>query len=155
MLKDDWLTQMVGCAQIHGVGAVGARLLYPDRRIQHAGVIIKFYRGLAGHAFNGLPDWNEGYLAYAKVLRNYTAVTAACLLTPRKLFLEMGGLDESNFGVAYNDVDYCYRFIEKGYRVVYTPEAELIHHEGFSRGFCDDIKRMFTSIEKTKSTGMP
>ena len=127
VLKEDWLTQMVGCAQTHGVVAIGARLLYPDRRIQHAGVIIKFYRGLAGHAFNGLPGWNEGYLAYAKVLRNYTAVTAACLLTPRKLYLEMGGLDENNFGVAYNDVDYCCRLIEKGYRVVYTPEAELIH----------------------------
>jgi len=138
VLRKDWLSQMVGYGQISGVGATGAKLLYPDRRIQHAGVLIKFYRGMAGHAFKGASERETGYLAYPKVLRNYSAVTAACLLTPRKLFIEMGGFDEKGFKVAYNDVDYCGRLMDRGYRVVYTPEAELIHHEGFSRGFCDN-----------------
>ncbi|OQB56153.1 MAG: Chondroitin synthase [Deltaproteobacteria bacterium ADurb.Bin151] len=136
--RKDWLSQMVGYGQIPGVGATGAKLLYPDRRIQHAGVLIKFYHGMAGHAFKGVSEHETGYLAYPKVLRNYSAVTAACLLTPRKLFIEMGGFDEKDFKVAYNDVDYCGRLLNRGYRVVYTPEAELIHHEGFSRGFCDN-----------------
>ena len=138
VLRKDWLSQMVGYGQITGVGATGAKLLYPDRRIQHAGVLIKFYHGMAGHAFKGMSEKETGYLAYPKVLRNYSAVTAACLLTPRKLFIEMGGFNEKDFKVAYNDVDYCGRLIDRGYRVVYTPEAELIHHEGFSRGFCDN-----------------
>ena len=138
VLRKDWLSQMVGYGQIAGVGATGAKLLYPDRRIQHAGVLIKFYHGMAGHAFKGASEHETGYLAYPKVLRNYSAATAACLLTPRKLFIEMGGFDEKGFKVAYNDVDYCGRLLDTGYRVVYTPEAELIHHEGFSRGFCDN-----------------
>ena len=135
VLKKDWLSQMIGYGQINGVGATGAKLLYPDGRIQHAGVLIKFYHGMAGHAFKGVSEHETGYLAYPRVLRNYSAVTAACLLTPRKLFIEMGGFDQKDFKVAYNDVDYCGRLLSRGYRVVYTPDAELIHHEGFSRGF--------------------
>lgn len=138
VLNKEWLSQMVGYGQLMGVGAVGARLFYPDHRIQHAGVLIKFYQGMAGHAFKGLSEQDPGYLGYAKVVRNYSAVTAACLLTPKKLFLELGGFDDTDFKVAYNDVDYCGRLLDKGYRMVYTPEAVLTHHEGFSRGFCDD-----------------
>lgn len=138
VLKKEWLAQLVGYGQMPGVGAVGARLLYPDKRVQHAGVLLKFYHGLAGHAFKGLPEHETGYLCYAKVLRNCSAVTAACLLTPRKLFMEMSGFDEKDFKVAYNDVDYCGRLLSRGCRVVYAPEAELVHHEGFSRGFSDD-----------------
>ena len=138
VINKEWLKQMVGYAQMDAVGAVGARLLYPDRRIQHAGVLRKFYRGLAGHAFIRHSEWSLGYLGYPRVLRNYSAVTAACLITPRTLFLEMDGFDEHYFKVAYNDVDYCGRLLDKGLRVVYTPEAELFHHEGFSRGFTDD-----------------
>lgn len=138
VLNQEWLSQMVGYAEIAGVGAVGARLFYPDKKIQHAGVLIKFYHGMAGHAFKGMSEQDPGYLGYAKVLRNYSAVTAACLLTPKKLFLEMSGFDDKNFKVAYNDVDYCGRLLEHGHRMVYTPEAVLTHYEGFSRGFCDD-----------------
>jgi len=132
-----WLSQMVGYAQFHGVGAVGARLLYPDKRIQHAGIVHGYYGGLAGPAFKLTPAWDNGYLSYARVARNYLAVTAACMLTPRKTFLESGGFDEINFEVAYNDVDYCYRLANKGLRSVYCADAELIHHEGHSRGFLD------------------
>jgi len=132
-----WLSQMVGLAQFAGVGAVGARLLYPDKRIQHAGIVHGYYHGLAGPAFKLAPAWDNGYLSYARVTRNYSAVTAACLLTPRSVFLEMGGFDETKFEVAYNDVDYCYRLGARGLRSVYCADAELLHHEGHSRGFHD------------------
>jgi len=137
-----WLSQMVGYLQFSGVGAVGARLLYPDGKIQHAGVIHGLHHGLAGHAFKLMPSDNRGYLSLAMVTRNYSAVTAACMLTPRQLFLELGGFDEQNFAVAYNDVDYGYRLLEKGYRSVYCPTAELLHREGTSRGFDDNPKEV-------------
>jgi GT2 family glycosyltransferase len=132
-----WLSQMVGYAGIAGVGAVGARLLFPDRRIQHAGIVHGYYRGLAGPAFKLAPEWDNGYLSYARVARDYSAVTAACMLTPHKTFLELGGFDEVHFEVAYNDVDYCYRLGARGLRCVYCADAELLHHEGHSRGFFD------------------
>ncbi|MEG3841772.1 glycosyltransferase, partial [Microcoleus sp. herbarium14] len=138
VINPRWLSQMVGYAQIPDVGAVGARLLYPDGRIQHAGVIHGFHHGLAGHAFKLMDKYNRGYLSQAMVTRNYSAVTAACTITPRQLFLELGGFDEQNFAVAYNDVDYGYRLLERGYRCVYCPDAELLHKEGTSRGFTDN-----------------
>lgn len=138
VITPDWLSQMVGYLGIPGVGAVGARLLFPDGRIQHAGIVHGYYNGMAGPAFKLLPAWNHGYLSYTMVARNYSAVTAACLLTRRDLFLSAGGFDAQNFSVAYNDVDYCYRLEASGHRVVYCPAAELIHHEGYSRGFADN-----------------
>jgi len=137
VVEPRWLSQMVGYALFNGVGAVGARLLYPDKRIQHAGIVHGYYGGLAGPAFKLAPAWDNGYLSYARVARNYSAVTAACMLTPRKTFLELGGFDEANFEVAYNDVDYCYRLGARGLRSVYCADAELLHHEGHSRGFLD------------------
>ena len=138
VLNEIWLSQMVGYLGIHGVGAVGARLIFPDQRIQHAGVVHGYYNGMAGPAFKLTPAWDNGYLSYATVTRNYSAVTAACMLTKRDLFLEFGGFDEKQFAVAYNDVDYCYRLHAAGYRMVYCPTAELIHHEGHSRGRIDN-----------------
>jgi len=137
-----WLSQMVGYAQLPGVGAVGARLHYTDGRFQHAGIVHGYFNGLAGPAFKLNPEWHNGYLSYAAVARNYLAVTAACMLTPRQLFLEMGGFDEAAFAVAYNDVDYGCRLSESGYRSVYCPGAKLFHHEGFSRGFSDDPREI-------------
>lgn len=138
VIEPDWLSQMMGYGQMEGVGAVGARLLYPDGRVQHAGIVHGYYHGLAGPAFKLHPSWHHGYLCYVSAARNYSAVTAACMLTTRALFCEMGGFDAKNFGVAYNDVDFCYRLIDRGYRCVYCPEAKLYHHEGFSRGFADN-----------------
>ncbi|MEG3926593.1 glycosyltransferase [Microcoleus sp. T3_D1] len=138
VINPRWLSQIVGYAQIPAVGAVGARLLYPDGRIQHAGVIHGLHHGLAGHAFKLMNSENRGYLSQAMVTRNYSAVTAACMITPRQLFLELGGFDEENFAVAYNDADYGYRLLERGYRCVYCPDAELLHKEGTSRGFTDN-----------------
>jgi GT2 family glycosyltransferase/glycosyltransferase involved in cell wall biosynthesis len=145
-----WLSQMVGYARIPGVGAVGAKLMFADGRIQHAGVIHGLYHGLAGPAFRLTPEREHGYLAYASVVRNYSAVTAACLLTSRHRFLELGGFDEAEFGVAYNDVDYCYRLVDQGYRCVYCPDAQLTHYEGFSRGFRDDPAEVAAFKQKYK-----
>ena len=141
-LNPDWLSQMMGYAQIPGVGAVGARLLYPNNQVQHAGIIHGLYGGLVGPAFKLNAPEDFGYLSYAAVLRNYGAITAACLLTKRDLFLSLGGFDEDAFAVAYNDVDLCYRLIDSGYRCVYVPSAELIHHEGTSRGFTDSPREV-------------
>jgi GT2 family glycosyltransferase/glycosyltransferase involved in cell wall biosynthesis len=132
-----WLSQMVGYLRVPGVGAVGARLLYPNGDIQHAGVVHGYFNGLAGHAFKNKSPHDNGYLSYARVLRNCSAVTAACMLTRRDTFLSVGGFDEKAFAVAYNDVDFCHRLVQHGLRVVYCPTAELIHHEGNSRGFID------------------
>jgi GT2 family glycosyltransferase/glycosyltransferase involved in cell wall biosynthesis len=145
-----WLSQMMGYAQMPGVGAVGAKLIFADGRIQHAGVVHGLYHGLAGPAFKLTPSWEHGYLAYASVVRNYSAVTAACLLTPRRHFLEFGGFNEAEFGVAYNDVDYCYRLVDQGYRCVYCPDAQLIHYEGYSRGFRDDPAEVAAFKQKYK-----
>jgi GT2 family glycosyltransferase/glycosyltransferase involved in cell wall biosynthesis len=134
VMSPGWLSQMVGYLGIAGVGAVGARLLYPDGRVQHAGVI--HWSGGTGpwHAFRFSPAWDSGFMGWSLVARNCSAVTAACMLTRRDLFIQLGGFDAKSFPVAYNDVDYCYRLVEAGHRVVYCPTAELIHHESLSRG---------------------
>ena len=144
VITENWLSQMIGYAQLPGVGAVGAKLIYPDGRIQHAGIIHGLHHGLAGHAFKLMSAENRGYLSQAMTGRNYSAVTAACMLTPRELFLKMNGFDEENFAVAYNDADYGYRLLENGYRSVYCPDAELIHREGTSRGFVDNPREEAT-----------
>ncbi|MDY7054710.1 glycosyltransferase [Limnospira fusiformis] len=144
ILNPDWLSQMIGYGQFEGVGAVGARLIFPNDTIQHAGIIHGLHHGLAGHAFKLTHRDDFGYLAYSKVVKNYSAVTAACLLTPKALFLEMGGFNQTDFAVAYNDADYGYRLSEAGYRCVYCPDAELIHREGTSRGFGDNPKEVAT-----------
>ena len=127
----------------HAGGRGGwARLLFPDGRIEHAGVIHGLYHGKAGPAFKLAPTWDNGYLSYARVARNYSAVTAACLLTRRDLFLSLGGFDEVAFPVAYNDVDYGYRVVDAGLRVVYCPGAEMLHHEGYSRGGVDNPEEL-------------
>jgi GT2 family glycosyltransferase len=131
VINPRWLSQMVGWARLPGIGAVGARLLFPDGRVQHGGVVTDLRNGLT--AFRGLPANKPGYLWYAKVSRNCAAVTAAAMLTPRRLFLDLGGFDEANFPIAYNDVDYCLRLRDAGFRIVYCGEAELAHHEGSSR----------------------
>jgi len=130
--SDGWLSAMVELAQDPGVGAVGARLLYPDGNIQHAGVVLGL-GGVASHLFLGLSSEEAGYFSWDRVVRGYSAVTAACMLVRRSVFEEVGGFDES-FAVAFNDVDFCIRVSRAGYRNVYTPHAELTHYESVSRG---------------------
>ena len=148
VIEPRWLSRMVGYARASNVGAVGARLLYPDGRVQHTGIVHGLHHGLAGHAFKLAANWEQGYLSHAKVTRNCSAVTAACMLTPRKLYLEMGGLNEHEFGVAYNDCDYGYRLIDRGLRCVCVAGAELIHHEGLTRGFCDNPREVANYRDK-------
>lgn len=128
-----WLEAMLEPAQDPEVGAVGARLLYPDGRIQHAGVVLGLGAGVAWHPFCFLPPDQPGYFAQPRVMRNWSAVTGACMLVPHRVFDDLGGFDES-FPTAFNDVDFCLRLRERGRRVVYTPFAELVHHESASRG---------------------
>ncbi len=143
-----WLSRMVGLAQLQGVGAVGARLLYEDDTVQHAGVVHGVHAGLPGHAFAGSSASDGGHMSLAKVTRNCAAVTAACMLTPRALFLQMGGFDEESFPVAYNDTDYCYRLGTEGHRVVYAADAELYHYEGQTRSHHDDPREEVAFLKK-------
>ncbi len=133
-LKPGWLEEMVGWMSIEGVGAVGAKLLYPDGTIQHAGVIVGSHGGLAEHIFHRLPGDTIGFNFLSHAARNVTAVTAACMLTSKAVFNEMKGFDETNLGMEYNDVDYCLRLAQAGKRIVFTPQATLLHHCGKSRG---------------------
>ncbi|MDY6975877.1 MAG: glycosyltransferase [Pseudomonadota bacterium] len=133
VISPDWLTYMVGHAEREDVGCVGAKLLYSDTRIQHAGVVLG-YGGGAGHAHKNFPLFHTGYLNRIVATNNYSAVTAACLLVKRTHFNAVNGLNEKDLSVAFNDVDFCLKV--KGLRVnnVYCAEAELFHHESVSRG---------------------
>ena len=133
ILVDDWMTLMVEQAQRPSIGAVGAKLLYGDGSVQHAGVVIGI-GGIAGHAFRHFPAHADGYFNFLRTANNYSAVTAACLMTRRAVFEEIGGFDEE-LAVAYNDVDLCLRIVRAGYRNIYLPYVELRHYESKSRGY--------------------
>jgi GT2 family glycosyltransferase len=151
-----WLDAMVSHALRAEVGAVGARLLYPDGAIQHAGVAISL-GGIGDHVLRGLPAGRPGYNSIAIATRNCSVVTGACLTTRREVFESTGGFDEL-LPVAFNDVDYCLKLRERGYLVVYTPEAELVHHESRTRGHTDDLserRRMYRRWGDTIVRGDP
>jgi GT2 family glycosyltransferase len=135
VISPEWLDELLGYGMMPGVGAVGAKLLYPDMRIQHAGVVLGT-QGLAGHAFQARQDSAVPleYQTYAHVARNYLAVTAACMLSHQTAFNAVGGFNERDLKVAWNDVDYCLRLRDAGYRVVFNPYAILHHFESQSRG---------------------
>ena len=132
VISPEWLDEMMGYGRLPGVGAVGAKLLYGDRRIQHAGVIMGVH-GLTGHACQPLQN-EQAPIEYALAARNYLAVTAACMLTRKSIFEEVGGLNAEDLKVGWNDVDYCLRLHELGYRTVMNPHALLYHYESQSRG---------------------
>jgi O-antigen biosynthesis protein len=132
VVEPGWLTAMVELAIRPEVGAVGAKLLYPDNRIQHAGVTVGLFN-LCGHGFKGVFDDERVYFDFPDVIRNVSAVTAACLLTRAEVFAEAGGFDVEYFPVAYQDVDLCLTLVEKGYRILYTPHAKLYHYEAVSK----------------------
>lgn len=134
IIEPDWIQKLLAYMIIDRVGVVGTKLLYSDRTVQHAGVLLGVMNGIASHAFKLIPDWDGGYLSFAKVARNYSAVTAAAFMTSKKVYEEVNGFDEEDFAVSYNDVDYCMRVKQAGYRVVYNAESLLFHHEGKSRG---------------------
>ncbi|HET6306845.1 MAG TPA: glycosyltransferase family 2 protein [Rhodopila sp.] len=133
VIDPGWLREMVSHAIRPGIGAVGAKLLYPKDTIQHGGVTVGV-GGVAGHQYLHKPREHLGYFGQLKLVRSVSAVTGACLLLRRQAYLEVGGLDEVSLPVAFNDVDLCLRLIERGYRNLWTPHAELYHHESASRG---------------------
>jgi GT2 family glycosyltransferase len=128
-----WLEEMLRHATRPHVGAVGAKLLYPDMRIQHAGVAIGL-GGAAGHSHRFTANGEPGYFAQAHVTHYVTAVTAACLVVERAKFEAVGGFDAEGLAIAYNDVDLCLKLQRAGWRNVYVPHAVLLHHESASRG---------------------
>ena len=136
-ISPDWLLEMASLACQEGVGAVGAKLYYPDGRIQHGGFVLG--KGGGFHAFRFFSSGASGYMGRLRSVCNFSAVTGACLVVRRDLYDSVGGLDEEAFPVAFNDVDFCLKLVERGYRIVWTPYAELYHKEGISRGRDDTL----------------
>jgi GT2 family glycosyltransferase len=131
-----WLTELLSHAARPEVGAVGARLWYPDGTLQHGGVLVGI-GGVATHAHTGLRKGELGYFARAGLTQNFASVTAACMVMRREVYLRAGGFDEQHLPVTFNDVDFCLRVRRLGLRIVWTPHAELTHHESASRGYED------------------
>jgi GT2 family glycosyltransferase/glycosyltransferase involved in cell wall biosynthesis len=140
VISPEWLSAMIEFTQQEEIGVVGARLLLPDDRIQHVGLVLGVNNG-AAHAFHEYPAGSIGYNAYTHLIRNYSAVSAACMATRMDVIEKAGGFDEQ-FATDFNDTDFCLRVIQKGFRIVYTPYAELYHFEGTS------IKRKIQNPEE-------
>ena len=136
VISPDWLDEMVTHALQQDIGAVGARLWYPNETLQHGGVILGV-GGLAGHATKHLKKGDPGYFGRACLQQEFSAVTAACLLVKREHYRSVEGFDETHLTIAFNDVDFCLKLREKGLRNLWTPYAELYHHESASRGYED------------------
>ena len=149
VISPDWLLEMVSHAVRPNIGAVGAKLWYPNDTLQHGGVILGL-GGVAGHAHHNILRGMFGYFGRAKVVQNFSAVTAACLLVRKSIYEEVGGLNEPNLQVAFNDVDFCLRVREAGYRNIWTPYAELYHHESATRGFEDTPEKQARFAKEVK-----
>lgn len=132
VIDSEWMTAMLEFSQQPEIGAVGARLLFPDGRLQHIGMVLGVC-GVVAHAFHSAPGSSPGYGGSAMVVRNYSCVTGACLMTRREIFEALGGFNE-RLAIDFNDVDYCLRVRQAGYRIVYTPYAQLYHLESGSHG---------------------
>lgn len=132
MIEEESLEEMVSFCMREGTGIVGARLFYPDKTVQHAGVIVGM-GGVAGHAFSGLPGQEIGYFSRACCQQEYSAVTGACMMVKKSVYEEAGGMDEE-LEVSFSDVDFCLRVRQLGYKVIYTPFATFYHYESKTRG---------------------
>jgi glycosyltransferase involved in cell wall biosynthesis len=153
VITQGWLKQMAMHIQRTEVGAVGAKLIYPDKTIQHGGVILGI-GGVAGHAFKGLPERQDNY-HMDNVVRNVSACTAACLLVKKDVFIKVGGLNEKDLKVAFNDIDLCLKIGNAGFKIIYTPFAKLVHHESKTRGYENTpskVKRFESEVDYMKST---
>lgn len=149
VISPDWLSEMISIALQPQVGAVGARLWYPNDTLQHGGVIIGL-GGIAGHSHRHLPRHEYGYFGRASCTQNLSAVTAACLIIRKSIYEEVGGLNEQDLQVALNDVDFCLRVREAGYHNVWTPYAELYHHESASRGLDDTPEKRERFVKEVR-----
>jgi GT2 family glycosyltransferase len=149
VIHGDWLREMVSHAFRPEIGCVGAKLLYPDGTIQHGGVIIGL-GGIAGHAYKYQPGDSPGYFRRLQVAHAVSAVTAACLVVKRSIYQEVRGMDETHLPIAFNDVDFCLKVREAGYRNLLTPHAVLVHHESATRGSDEEPeKRERFQLERT------
>ncbi len=138
VISPGWLAEMVSHAVRPEIGAAGAKLYFSDDTIQHAGVVMGLgSSGVAGHSHLRQPRSSPGCLGDLWVTRNPIAVTAACCAVRKQLYLDLGGLNEQDLPIAFNDVDFCLRLAERGFRMLWTPHAELYHHESASRGYED------------------
>ena len=152
IITPEWIDEMMMFAQRKDVGAVGAKLYYPDGTIQHAGVVIGL-GGVAGHIFAHVPGDSPGYMAKLGYAQNMSAVTGACMLVKRDVYLEVEGMDPG-YALAFNDVDLCMRIRRAGYLIVWTPFAELYHYESATRGIDDTPEkkeRFISECEHFKS----
>ena len=140
VINPDWLTEMVSYACRLEVGCVGAKLYYSNGRLQHGGVILGI-GGVAGHSHKGYASKANGYFSRLKLTQNLSAVTAACLVVRKKVYEKVGGFDEQNLKVAFNDVDFCLKVRELGLNNVWTPYAEMYHLESESRGQEDNPEK--------------
>jgi GT2 family glycosyltransferase len=140
VITPEWLEEMVSHAIQPEIGVVGAMLYYPNDTIQHAGVILGV-GGVAGHAHCRQPRGYYGSASRAALCQNLSAVTAACLVVRRRVYEDVGGFDEKNLPVAFNDMDFCLRLLERGYRNIWTPYAEFYHHESATRGYDDTAEK--------------
>jgi GT2 family glycosyltransferase len=138
VVTPDWLEKLVSRVQLDGVAAAGALLLYPDNTIQHAGVIVGL--GVANHPFRTFPKGSTGYFGRAMLEQDLSCVTAACMAVRRDVFDAVGGFNEE-LPIAFNDVDLCLRIREAGWRIIWTPSVEMIHHESVSVGRGDSPER--------------
>lgn len=151
VITPGWLEEMVGNALRPEIGAVGAKLYYPNNTIQHGGIILgvgMYDMPVAGHAFHHLPRHDPGYFMRAALAQNISAVTAACMVVRREAFLKVGGFDEQHLKIAFNDVDLCLKLIEHGYRNLWTPYAGLYHYESASRGKEDTLEKAGRFLEE-------
>ena len=139
VINSDWIESMLEFASRSDVGAVGAKLLYPDATLQHAGVILGI-GGVAGHSHKYFPTNSFGYFGRLVIPQNLSAVTAACVMIPRSIFEVVGGFDEG-YALAFNDVDLCLKIRSKGKLIVWTPHAELYHYESKTRGYEDTSEK--------------
>jgi GT2 family glycosyltransferase len=135
VINKNWLSEMVSTALQPGIGAVGARLWYPNDTLQHGGIIIGL-GGVAGHGHKGIAKSDNGYLSRATLKQSFSAVTAACLVIQKQIYQDVNGLDE-RLPIAFNDVDFCLRVKNAGFQNVWAPQAELYHHESVTRGYED------------------
>ncbi|MBA3923079.1 MAG: glycosyltransferase, partial [Nostocaceae cyanobacterium] len=146
VITPDWIDAMVEQAQRLTIGAVGALLLYPNRLIQHAGVVLGV-DSVAGHSHRCFLPNALGYFGQIQTINNYSAVTGACLMCRREVFDTVGGFNEE-LAVAYNDVDLCLKMAKKGYKNIYTPSAVLYHYESMSRGYEDTNEKKIRFIKE-------
>jgi len=149
VISSDWLTEMVSHSIRAEIGAVGSMLYFPYNQIQHAGIILTSEK-IAGHAFCQQARGSYGQNDRARLVQNYSAVTAACLAVEKNKFIEVGGFDEKNLSIGYNDVDLCLKLFEAGYFNLWTPFAELFHFGSASRGLDEADEKQNRLTEEAK-----